>query len=302
MRWIAKAAVQRGLGALPRADRLNYWFQTRVTKGLPRDEDNFRLHVDKTLEHFAAFRRHGARAPGEAHFYEFGAGWDLITPIVLSVLGVGRQTIVDIRANLRPELVNGTVARLGRYRELLEGAAGGSPAWPKAGAVETAADLERFGIRYLAPCDARATGLEAASVDCISSTFTLEHIPARDIAAILDESRRLLRPGAVISSAIDMNDHYSFFDPSISSYNFLKFGDGVWRIVNSPIHFQNRLRLPDYEGMFSAAGFDILERKVEAVRAEDRAAIERLALAPRFRDRYSTDELLVRGVTLVAVR
>jgi ubiquinone/menaquinone biosynthesis C-methylase UbiE len=64
------------------------------------------------------------------------------------------------------------------------------------------------GIRHLAPCDARSTGIPAESVGVVSNTFTLEHIPERDIAAILAESGRLLRAG-IVTCAIDMKDHYS---------------------------------------------------------------------------------------------
>ena len=38
MRWVAKAALQRGLGLLPHGERLNYLFQRHVAHSLPADE------------------------------------------------------------------------------------------------------------------------------------------------------------------------------------------------------------------------------------------------------------------------
>ena len=52
------------------------------------------------------------------------------------------------------------------------------------GPIASLEELEaRFGIRYLAPRDARATALPAGSVDFVSSTSTLEHVPARGARA-----------------------------------------------------------------------------------------------------------------------
>ena len=180
--------------------------------------------------------------------YEFGAGWDLVGPLTLALSGVGRQIVVDIRENLRLELVNDTLRRLPALLD--ETHRSFEP-------IASRGELERrLGIRYLAPCDARDTGLPASSVDMISSTFTLEHISAPDIAAILRESARLLRPGGLVSCAIDMKDHYSYFDDGLGPYHFLGVPERTWRFVNPDLHYQNRLRLPDYRRLFADAGLD----------------------------------------------
>ena len=48
-----------------------------------------------------------------------------------------------------------------------------------------------------------------------------------------------------MSSRIDLSDHHSHFDASLSPYNFLRFDDRRWRLANSSLLFQNRLRRPD---------------------------------------------------------
>jgi SAM-dependent methyltransferase len=168
--------------------------------------------------------------------------------------------------------------------------------------LRATADLgTAFGIDYRAPCDARATPFADASFDFISSTFTLEHIPEPDIAGILTECRRLLAPGAVLTASVDMQDHYSFSDPRISIYNFLRFSDRRWALINSALHYQNRLRACDYDRLFRQAGLPVTERTDTEPAPDQSAALDALPLADRFRTRYDRSELLAPAVTLVSV-
>ena len=73
-------------------------------------------------------------------------------------------------------------------------------------------------------------------MDCITSTYTLEHIPADDIRRILVECNRILKPGGLILSLIDYQDHYSWLDLRISRYNFLRYSERQWRWFNSSLH------------------------------------------------------------------
>jgi hypothetical protein len=113
MRWIAKAVVQGALSALPRGDALNYLLQRHVTHGLPTSDAVFEMHVAEARRHHDATRRHAPGLdPRHAVLYEFGAGWDLVGPIALAQLGIRHQVLVDIRANVRLELVNDTLESL----------------------------------------------------------------------------------------------------------------------------------------------------------------------------------------------
>jgi len=286
VRWLAKAALQRGLGFAPRGESLNYVFQRHVARSLPAGRSVFRRKFARAQQHLAAYEEHGPGTPsGEAVFYEFGVGWDLAIPLSFAALGVGRQVLVDIRPSARIELVNHSLALLEQRP------------------VASLAELrDRFGIEYLAPRDARATGLPAESVDFVSSTDVCEHVPADDLAAIFRECHRLLRPGGAFSCRIDLQDHYSYFDSSLSRYNFLRFSDGVWRLVNSPLHFQNRLRAPDYLRLVREAGFELV---VERPSGPDEAGIAELRafpLAERFQNGYTPEELGVTVLSFVARR
>lgn len=151
----------------------------------------------------------------------------------------------------------------------------------------------RFGIVYRAPADARSTGFEPRSIDCITNTFTLEHVPGADIEAILRESDRILKPGGIFLSFIDYQDHCSFRDSRISVY-FLQYPDRQWRWFNSRLHYQNRLRHCHYREMFARCGFEVLSEELKYPSAQDRARLQSLALAEEFQS-LSFDDLEVIG-------
>jgi SAM-dependent methyltransferase len=301
MRWVAKAALQRGLGFLPQGERLNYLFQRHVARSLPAGESVFRRKFSRALQHLGAYAEHGpGTATADAVFYEFGAGWDLAIPLAYAALGVGKQVLVDIRPSARVELVNENLAAFLRLSDELEQEAGrGLRLLPER--VTSLSELEQqLGIAYLAPRDARATGLAGASVDFVSSTDTCEHIPEDDLARIFGECRRLLRPGGAFSCRIDLQDHYAYFDPSLSRYNFLRFSDGAWQLVNSPLHFQNRLRAPDYRRLVRDAGFVLVGEAPSGPSPDGLEELRELPLAPRFRNGYTPEELGVTVLSFVA--
>ena len=122
---------------------------------------------------------------------------------------------------------------------------------------------EYYGIEYIAPLDARKTDLPDCSIDCCTNTFTLEHIPATDIKLIFKELYRIIKPGGIVSCFVDMNDHYAYFDNKINVYNFLSFSSTKWKFINSSVHYQNRLRHPDYHEIYKDCGFKIIHKELK---------------------------------------
>jgi SAM-dependent methyltransferase len=143
------------------------------------------------------------------------------------------------------------------------------------------------GVTYIAPCDTRNTGLPAGSFDLVISASTFEHIPPDDIPKVLVECRRLLAQHGVCSFWIDYKDHWSYFDRSISAFNYLKYDDRMWALYNPAFQYQNRLRHSDYIRFFREAGFVVhAEPIVEAMPA--------IKLANRF-EKYTMDDLQIVG-------
>jgi SAM-dependent methyltransferase len=299
MRWIAKAAVQKALSYCPGGERLNYLLQRHVTRQYPRSDDRFAHWARIGSEHFNAYRTFSRSTPSsEAVFYEFGTGWDLIIPFTYYGLGVARQTVIDIDSHLRFDLVNDSLRRFTALGPEIQRRIGRSLRPINSDPIETLEDLrQRFGITYLAPCDARSTGLAAESIDFVSSTSTLEHVPERDIVKILAECLRILKPGGLISCRVDMVDHFTYFDSTVSEYNFLKFPDPIWALLNSRMNFMNRLRRLDYLRIVRSLGFEIVMEQSQPPSAEDLASLGRLRLASRFRNGYSLEELGFKRMT-----
>jgi SAM-dependent methyltransferase len=299
VKWLAKAALQKVFSALPAGEKLNYHFQRRVTKGLPRSRREILERFGMALAHFQDARRHGLLAGPPRTAYEFGAGWELAVPLSLYMLGVRSQVLVDLRPLLDLEMLNDALAKLRRLA--LEVDPQGTQLRPlPAEPIQGRADLHRLlGISYLAPRDARATGLAAGSFELISSTQVLEHIPQEDLVDILRECRRLLHPKGVLAMEVDMQDHYSYFDHAIGPYNYLRFNPGAWRLINSGLHYQNRLRLPDYLQAVQLAGLEVVQQVVTWPSAQDLRQLRGLPLAARFQGRYRTHDLGARSARLI---
>ena len=301
MRWVVKAAIHNSLAYLPRGSEIHYLLQRKVTRSLPGDDDHFRLKARKAAWHFGALERHVKPTNGGARLFEFGAGWDMVGPLIYYALGVDEQVVVDLTENLQLDLVEWSIRRYALLRSELETALGRSLRPLGDAVVRSRHELdERFGIRYIAPCDAGNTGLPADSIDFVSSTSVLQHVPERQLQPIVEECRRLLRPNGVLSCHIDMQDGFAEFDHTLSQYNFLKFSDRRWALVNSPFYFQNRLRARDYVAVVQDAGFEIAEREEHRSSTKHAAQLPTLRLAPRFRT-YTIEELAPVQMSLVAV-
>jgi hypothetical protein len=297
MDWRYKAYVQSLLSSVPAGERLHYLLQKRVTRTIPENDGGFRNRVRSAIHHLELVSPHLPRPPENATFYEFGAGWTLLGPLTYYAVGVNRQIVVDVRRLSRPELVIQSVERL---RRLADPTLPRSHRFPTFHPRELTTELRsECGVDYRAPCDARATGLPSGLVDCITSTATLEHVPAEDIPALLRECFRLLKCGGVMSHFIDYTDHYANFAPQLSRFNYLQYEDRQWKRFSPSLHFQNRLRHRDYVELFRAAGFAIVAEHAKAPREADLRDIARLRVAERFKA-YSGEELAIRNAFIVS--
>lgn len=299
MNWRYKALLQLVFSNVPFGERSNYLFQRYVTRSLPTSDAKFISIVSEAREHIEVLRKYLGRQYEEATFYEFGAGQELIVPLAFYALGIERQILVDIRNLLRVELANDTIAKFQKMSAEM-GFLRKPDRFLNRERTFLGSLKQYYGIDYRAPCDARATGLSRGSIDCITSTNTLEHIPPQDIKAILQECYRILRDDGVMSFRIDYQDHYAYFDSSISEYNFLKYSNEAWSFFSPSLQYQNRLRHRDFVQIFQSKGFEIVEERCKEGTKADLEIIKRLRLNTRFRQ-YEPEELAVRN-SLITLR
>jgi predicted SAM-dependent methyltransferase len=140
--------------------------------------------------------------------------------------------------------------------------------------------------------------MPAGSIDFITSTNTLEHVPIDEIREILAECHRILGDRGAMSFQVDYRDHLSYFDHTVSPYNFLRFDARTWLRYNPGLHYQNRLRHRDYLQLYADAGFEIVAEDTTEGTSEDEAMIRNLDLAAPF-DGYSVSELAIQGASVV---
>lgn len=296
MRWWVHAGVQKAFAMLPFGGQLHHVCQLYITKSIGRDERAYREVFRLARAHVEAFRRWTNKPLSTVVFYEFGAGFDLSMPLYFWAMGVDHQIAIDRRRLVRFDLVDRTIEMLAAFRREL-----GVLRVPRifiSNAKRPLECLERhYGIRYLAPCDAGHTGLAPCTVDLVTSTYTLEHVPRGDIPAILRECQRLLVKDALGSFMIDYQDHHSFGDGSISEYNFLRFSERTWALFNSPLNYQNRMRHSDYERLFENSNFAVLEQELRQQEG-DPATLASIRLDDRFAG-YPVEVLAVRGAHFV---
>lgn len=291
--WRVKVAIQKVLSALPQGHSLNYSLQRNIFKSLPVDDDHLIRKVEISRFHFEAAQRYGRFPMDGARFMEFGAGADLCVALSLFYLGVPEQLLFDVVRIAKHDLVLDMLKRIPPH--LSENLCVPPPLPPR-GTLE---DVLRYcSIDYRAPGDARNTGLPPSSVQCITSTDTLEHIPPEEIASIYRECYRILSDDGVMSFDIDYQDHYSFFDSHIDAYNFLQYGDKQWKWLNPSLHYQNRLRHDDHVVLLYDAGFDIVYEEHRPQNEGDVATLERMTLAKRF-DGLPVERLAIRGSKFV---
>jgi len=291
--WRFKACLQGVFSLLPWGERLNHVFQRYVTHTLPLDENRFQGMLSTSKQHVENLRMHVSKPLEQAVFYEFGTGWDLLIPLAYWALGIEKQILVDIRPLVRPALVNDAIERFSRIPTPFP--LRRKPAATLPTDAEYVQELrKRYGIDYRAPCDARATGMAQDSVDCISSTNALNHIPVGDVRGILRECHRLLGHGGAASFLIDYKDNYSYFDPRISAYNFLRYSEERWRFFSPALHYQNRLRHRDFMILCEEAGFEVVEARTMGGTSEDLRLLQALDLDEQFK-RYRIEDLAVRS-------
>src|SRR5262249_44733864 len=156
-----------------------------------------------------------------------GAGWDLYGNLVFWCLGINRQTVMDLSRWVRPDFVNGAIRHL--QRDPPEGAVRTpGPLLPENAGFDQ--ELERiYGIRYLAPADARAARAPATALPSRSSAPAAPPTP-RGPPPLFDhpptrpETRSLSPPPPAATHVSAYSDPFAHGHTKIPVYNFLPFG------------------------------------------------------------------------------
>jgi len=299
MDWRAKAMAQNLLAKVPFGERINDLLQLRVG-GLRSFDSQVGGKVNDWIGMMTLLADWGVSVRNAATV-EIGTGWIPTLPLCFWLAGGQSCITYDVCRHLRPELTRRLVRVLERHLNAIAQAA----AFPLADMRQRYAEigndiLTTCGITYVAPGDASHTGLPDESIDIVFSNSVLEHITTEALPAVMQETRRILRPSGVAVHCVACNDHYAHFDRSISYVNYLRFSAQEWRRWNNSLHYQNRLRAPDFLRVAEESGLSLVAVR-QYVRPGVEPALKALPIAPEFR-RYSRAELATTSVNFVCRR
>jgi SAM-dependent methyltransferase len=239
-----------------------------------------------------------------ARLMEIGTGWHPALPVCFALAGADSIATFDIVRLMGETVTSRLLESLEEHLPKIADLAGKSLAEVHARLLELRQSsnlgelLGKSRIEYFAPADGRATGLESDSIDLVYSNSVLEHVHRDEIRGLMEESFRVLKPEGLAMHNVGCNDHYAFFDKSISFVNFLRYGEREWRLWNNPIQYQNRLRAPEFLDLAAQAGFEAIYKRTH-VRPGTLEALADMRIAPQF-DRFSRDELAATTVDFIA--
>jgi hypothetical protein len=308
VRWLAKSALQNAISVLPGSVAVNGVLQRYGTGSVVMTPERVVARLARVGgRHVEHQRRFGEQPLERTTVVEVGTGFVPLLPVGLHLAGVAAVHTYDIA-----RLAN-TARTVDLLRQIVAAADSGALErecpWTLPDRLERlreiAADppagldplLATMGITYHVG-DATRSGLDARSAHLFVTNNVFEHVPAGVIGALLAEAHRTGVPGALVSHHIDLRDHYAKFDRKVSVYNSLRFTSRQWRLLNSRMEPQNRLRHSDYLRLVDEAGFELL---LDDSRTGPDAAFAAVRPAPEFHH-YADDDLRVIDMWVAARR
>lgn len=303
MDWRIKGIIQKILSVTPGGSALNSAMQLRMG-GLRQFDRNVDTKVIGDWLVLATHMKNlGIPIEGRV-FVEVGTGWYPTLPVCFFLAGASRCHTVDLHRLMDWGLAQRMLARLEMHLPAIATQLGLDEQALRdrlARLRRTGTQqqfLEAAGIEYRAPGDATRTGLPDSSVDVVFSNSVLEHVPGPVIAALMTESRRVLKPGGIALHSVNCGDHYAYFDKRVTQIHYLRHGPAAWWLWNNDLQYQNRLRANDFLAMARDAGLAVI-LDLQRPRPELLAAFDSFPVAPQFRH-YSREQLCTTSIDFVA--
>lgn len=200
--------------------------------------------------------------------FEVGTGRRINIPLVFWLVGIERIITVDSNKYLKKELIKKDINYIkenqNEIRDLFKNLNLNNDRFQKLIELSktswTINDLLQLcNIEYTAPGDAANVAIANDFIDFHVSYTVFEHIPLNGLSSILHEGNRIIKKNGLFIHAIDLSDHFSYSDKSITSVNMLRFNDKEWnRYVKNNYMYINRLRIDDFINLFQSLKQNIL--------------------------------------------
>ncbi|HPI90087.1 MAG TPA: class I SAM-dependent methyltransferase [Spirochaetota bacterium] len=264
-RWRIRNSI---LSILAKNRAGNYMYQLMQKHfGQFNDPDFIRNKIDEINEIIVFALNNGVIVTDTA-VLELGTGWVPLAPVMFSLYGAKSVTSIDINRYYIPSLLKKTAVTIidkieneGINNSFFSAVDHNKIALLKKYSHKPGPLMEALNIKLLSPIDARCTHFPNNAFNLYYSIDTLEHIQPDDIYKILKESYRIVNEQGHFLHSIDLTDHFSYFDDSITSINFLKFDNIEWNSLCNRYTYHNRLRKSNYEQIIENSGFKITKKK-----------------------------------------
>jgi hypothetical protein len=188
---------------------------------------------------------HREFSDGHPHaILELGPGDSAGMAIVAKAMGMEKSYLVDV----------GDFATIDMavYRHLLDSiVAAGYPAPPEIRMSDRDSMLASVNATYFTSGTSALKEVPDASIDMLFSAAVLEHVARSEFQDLIDETFRIMRPGAIAHHQIDLMDHIG------GALNNLRFREGVWEhsLMSNSGFYTNRLRFSEILDRVKKAGF-----------------------------------------------
>jgi len=190
------------------------------------------------------------RLPSGAIILELGPGDSVASALLGYANGASKTYLVDVGNFVRKDVVF--------YQTLAAEISNTGLHSPDLSSAMTIDDiLEASNARYLTDGLASLRTIPSRSVDYIWSHSVLEHVRKEELASVLAELQRILKPGSRSSHNVDYQDHLAH------SLNNLRFSEQLWEsslFANSGF-YTNRVPAIQLHKMLQEAGFKILHEE-----------------------------------------
>ena len=265
-----KIAVKLVLSRLPVP--FSIWRRIGIFRPGEMNSSAYALRVFKT--HFKRFPLAGKTV------LELGPGDSIATGLLAHLHDAAETVLVDQAAL--------AISKPAVYEAMLDDWAGaGLPVSSLRGCATFDELCTRSRTRYMVGGLESLASLPTASVDFGFSASVLEHVRFAEFTQVLDQLRRVLRPGGTYSHSVDLRDHLG------GALNNLRFSPRVWEshTMASSGFYTNRIRYRQMIAAFERAGFAV---DVRAVNRFDVLPTPRSRMAAPFAE-LDDDELIVSG-------
>ena len=240
MIWALKICAKLALSILPVPYRL--WnsigfFQHGLMDSIEYSVKIFKLH---------AKRAYPNGLPHNAVVLELGPGDSIASAVIARAHGVARSYLVDVGIF--------AVKDLSFYRALVTTLKQRGLHFPDLLQTASFEDvLQQCNSHYMTNGVSSLNLIPSGNVDFVWSHSVLEHVRKHELADVLKELKRILKPNGFASHNIDFQDHL------VGGLNHLRFSHKIWEysFFSQSGFYTNRIPAVTLHQLFKDVGFKI---------------------------------------------